>query len=80
MRSRAWNSSKKARRAPQNQLHSFCHSSSDREIGMQPTKRCQLHAKRTAAAASALHVRVIKLEAGAFDGLDVVNLDAIQVH
>jgi hypothetical protein len=43
-------------------------------------KRCQLNAKRTTAAAGALHVRVIELEAGAFDALDVVDLDAIQVH
>jgi len=43
-------------------------------------KRCRLNAKRAAAAASALHVRVIELEAGAFDGLNVVDLDAIQVH
>jgi len=38
------------------------------------------NAKRTAAAASALHVRVIELEAGALDGLDVIDLDAIQIH
>ncbi len=47
---------------------------------MQPIKRSQLNAKRAAAAARAFHVRVIELEAGTFDGLDVVDLDAIQVH
>jgi len=40
----------------------------------------QLNAKRAAAAASALHVRVVELEAGALDGLNVINLDAIQIH
>ena len=43
---------------------------------------CQpsLNAKRAAAAASALHIRVIELESGAFNRFDVVNLDAFQVH
>jgi hypothetical protein len=40
----------------------------------------ELDAERTAASASALHVRVIELEASALDGLDVVDLDAFQVH
>ena len=40
----------------------------------------RLNAKRTAAAAGTLYVRIIELEACALDGLDVINLDAIQVH
>src|SRR6202050_488781 len=39
-----------------------------------------LNAEGTAATASALHVRVVKLESGAFDRFDVVDLDAFQVH
>jgi hypothetical protein len=44
------------------------------------TERYKSNAKRAAAAARALHVRVIELEAGTFDGLDVIDLDAVQVH
>jgi len=40
----------------------------------------RLNAKRTAAAAGAFHVRIIELEARAFDGLDVINLDAVEIH
>ena len=39
-----------------------------------------LDAEGTAAAARALHVRVIELEAGTFESLDVVDLHSIQVH
>ena len=39
-----------------------------------------LGAEGAAAAAGALDVGVIELEAGAFDGFDVVDLDAIEVH
>src|ERR1700693_199718 len=39
-----------------------------------------LNAEGTAATASALHVRVIKLEAGAFDRFDVIDLHAFQIH
>src|ERR1700735_1501038 len=39
-----------------------------------------LDAEGTAAATSALHVRVVKFEARAFDGLDVVDLNAFEVH
>jgi|SRR5579864_1441924 len=43
-------------------------------------RRANLDAEGTAAAASALDVRVIELEPGAFDGLDVVDFDAFEVH
>ena len=50
-----------------------------------PLARCKialtkLNAEGTAAAASALHVRVIELEARAFYGLNVVDFHAIQIH
>jgi hypothetical protein len=40
----------------------------------------RLNAKRAAAAAGALHVRIIELEAGTLDGFDVIDLNAIQIH
>jgi hypothetical protein len=43
-------------------------------------RNSNLNAKRAAAAAGALHVGVVELEAGAFDRLDVVDLDAFEVH
>src|SRR5580700_1445447 len=39
-----------------------------------------LHAKRGAATASALHVRILKLEPSALEGFDVIDDAAIQVH
>src|ERR1700761_5400466 len=39
-----------------------------------------LNAEGAAAAAGALHVRVVELEARTFDGFDVVDLDAVEVH
>src|SRR5579863_10375855 len=42
--------------------------------------RCELDAEGGAAAAGALDVRIIELEAGAFDGFDVVNGDAVEIH
>ena len=39
-----------------------------------------LNAERAAAAASALDVRVVELEAGAFQCLDVIDGDALEVH
>src|SRR6266568_963490 len=39
-----------------------------------------LHAKGTTATAGALHVGVVELETRAFQCLDVVNLDAVQIH
>src|ERR1700677_3938114 len=40
----------------------------------------RLDAEGAAAAAGALDVRVVELETRAFDGFDVVDLDAIEVH
>jgi len=40
----------------------------------------ELNAERTAATASALHVRVVELEAGAFQGFDVIDFHPIQIH
>src|SRR5215469_14670519 len=37
-------------------------------------------AERAAAAAGGLHVRVIELEAGAFEGLDIVDFHALEIH
>lgn len=39
-----------------------------------------LYAERTAAAASALDVRIIELEARAFERLDVVDGNALEIH
>src|SRR5882724_2914674 len=39
-----------------------------------------LNAERAAAPAGALHVRVVELEPGAFDRLDIVDFHAFQVH
>src|ERR1700751_329575 len=39
-----------------------------------------LNAERAAAAASALDVRVVELEARTFDGLDVIDRDAVEIH
>src|ERR1700733_880634 len=39
-----------------------------------------LDAEGTATAASALHIRVVELKARAFDGLDVVDLNAFEIH
>ena len=38
------------------------------------------HAEGTTAPAGALHVRIVELETRAFERLDVVDLDAIEVH
>jgi hypothetical protein len=43
-------------------------------------ERESLDAEGAAAAAGGLDVRVVELEAGAFDALDVVNGDAIEIH
>jgi hypothetical protein len=43
-------------------------------------QRARLDAERAAAAASALDVRVIELEARTFDCLDVINLDTVKIH
>src|SRR5882762_6966042 len=40
----------------------------------------RLDAEGAAATAGALHVGVIKLEPRTFDGLDVIDLDALEVH
>jgi hypothetical protein len=40
----------------------------------------KLHAEGTAAAASALHVRVVELEARTLDALDVVDFHAFEIH
>ena len=40
----------------------------------------RLDAEGAAAAAGALDVGVVELETGAFDGLDVIDLDAVEVH
>src|SRR6185437_12505276 len=42
--------------------------------------RCGLDAEGGAAAAGAFHVGIIELEAGAFDGFDVVDGNAVEVH
>jgi hypothetical protein len=42
--------------------------------------RCELNAEGATAAASALDVGVVKLEAGAFESLNVVDLDAVKIH
>ena len=39
-----------------------------------------LDAEGTAAATSALYVRVVKFEARTFDGLDVIDLNAFEIH
>src|ERR1700730_1588759 len=44
------------------------------------TNDLQLNAKRAAAAASALHVGIVELEARAFHGLNVVDLDPFEIH
>src|SRR5262244_2748197 len=45
-------------------------------------KRIQklLNAERTAAAAGALHVRIVELEPGTFQSLDVIDLNSLKVH
>src|SRR6266481_7579022 len=40
----------------------------------------KLDAEGTAAAASALHIRIVELESGAFNRLDVIDLDSVQIH
>jgi len=40
----------------------------------------ELDAEGTAAAAGAFHVRIVELESCAFNRLDVIDLDSIQVH
>src|SRR5580698_3436174 len=42
--------------------------------------RDHLHAERRSAAAGALHVRIFELEARAFEGLDVVDDAAVEIH
>ena len=39
-----------------------------------------LDAEGAAAAAGALHIRVIELEPGALDGLNVVDLHSVEIH
>src|ERR1700733_5408828 len=45
-----------------------------------PAQLARLDAERTAAAAGALDVRVVELEARTFDCLDIVNLHAVEIH
>ena len=45
-----------------------------------PAQLAWLDAERTAAAAGALDVRVVKLEARTFDCFDIVNLHAVEIH
>src|SRR6202158_5350964 len=40
----------------------------------------RLNAEGAAAAAGALDVGVVELEAGTFEGFDVINLHAIEIH
>jgi hypothetical protein len=47
---------------------------------LMPAQLARLNAERAAAAAGALDVRVIELEARTFDCLDVINLDTVEVH
>src|SRR5579859_6477991 len=42
--------------------------------------RCELNAEGAAAAASALHVGIVELEARAFDGFDIVDGNAVEIH
>ena len=39
-----------------------------------------LNVERGAAAASALHVRILELESGAFQSLDVIDMRSAQIH
>src|SRR5665213_2396512 len=39
-----------------------------------------LYAEGRSAAARALHIRILELEAGRFEGFDVVDYAAVQVH
>src|SRR5271166_2752611 len=43
-------------------------------------RRQRLNVKRGAATAGALHVRVLELEPGAFQGLDVIDMRSAQIH
>lgn len=42
--------------------------------------RCELDAEGAAAAAGAFHVGIVEFEAGAFDGFDVVDGNAVEIH
>src|SRR5579863_5227531 len=43
-------------------------------------QKLALHVERRTAAASALHIRILELEASAFECLDVIDHAAIQIH
>src|SRR5882762_5619116 len=40
----------------------------------------ELDAEGAAAAAGALHIGIVKLESGAFNRLDIIDLDPVQIH
>src|SRR5208337_3641297 len=50
------------------------------DAGKPTKKRGDLDAERAAAAAGALHIGVVELEASALESLDVVDLNAVEVH